>query len=89
MPPTYLNEKTKYQKLHHELNSPAATPSDSSHLDYLPKIATISSSLQPLNEALKTKDPYIPIAVADFAPGDRRQRYRCVDVCVRMCEIDY
>ena len=82
---TYLSEKTKYQKLHHELSSPSAAPSDSSHLDYLPLIATISSSLQPIDEALKMKEPYVPIAVADFAPSDRRQRYRCVCVYMNIC----
>ena len=77
----YLHEKTKYQKMHHELNSPSATPSDPSHLEYLPEIATISSLLQPIDEMLKKKEPYVPIAVSNFAPDDRRQRYRCVYVC--------
>lgn len=60
------------------MNHPAATPSDSSYLQYLPKITTTQESLIPLDKALKTKEPYVPIAVLDFAPGDRRQQYRCV-----------
>ena len=75
---TYLQEKNKSQKLHHAMNCPAATPSDSSHLEYLPKIVTVSTALQPIVEAVKGKEPYVPVAVTDFSPGDRRQRYRYV-----------
>lgn len=74
----YLQEKSKAQKLHHDSTSPSASPSESSHMAYLPKIPSVSASLLRIDTALKEKEVYTPIAVIDFSPGDRRQRYRYV-----------
>ena len=75
---SYLKEKNKAQKLHHQSLTPSATPSDASHLEYLPKVTNIPTSLQPIEDELQVKEPYVPVAVADFVPSDRRQRYRYV-----------
>ena len=72
---SYLKQKNKAQKLHHQSITPSATPSDASHLEYLTNIPT---SLKPIEDELQVKEPYVPVAVADFVPSDRRQRYRCV-----------
>ena len=87
----YLKEKSKSQKVHHQSDTPSATPSDSSHLEYLPKITQRPTSLGPIEDELKVKEPYIPVAVGDFASTDRKQRYRCVlyfpplSLCVCLC----
>ena len=72
----YLQEKSKQQKLHNEQTSPSATPSESSHMKYLPKINDVPSVLHSIVTALKAVETYTPVAVANFVPGDRRQRYR-------------
>ena len=74
----YLHEKNKSQKLHHALSSPGASPCDSSHLQHLPRLPSVPSNLQPVDKVLKSQVPYEPITVADFAPLDRRQRYKYV-----------
>lgn len=74
----YLQEKSKAQRLHHDSTSPSASPSESSHMVYLPKIPSVSALLLHIDTALKKKEVYTPIAVIDFSPGDRRQRYRYV-----------
>ena len=75
----YLVEKNKSQKLHHLLNSPAASPCDSSHLEHLPRQLRLQSSLKPIDERVKSQEPYTPVDVADFSPTDRRQRYRYME----------
>jgi len=80
---TYLQEKNKAQKLHHAMNCPSATPSESSHTEYIPKTSTqLPGSMIAIDRALQIREPYQPIAVMDFAPVNRKQRYRCV---VRVC----
>ena len=84
-------KKSKSQKVHHQSDTPSVTPSDSSHLEYLSKITQRPTSLGPIEDELKVKEPYIPVAVGDFAPSDRKQRYRCVlyspppSLCVCVC----
>lgn len=73
---SYLQEKSKAQRLHNDLMSPSASPSESSHMEYLSKISSTPTSLSPIDDALKNKEVYTPLAVIDFAPSDRRQRYR-------------
>ena len=78
----YLQEKNKIQKIHHAMNCRAATPNESSHTEYIPKITVaIPSVLKPIDEVLQTKEPYVPIAEMDYAPGNRKQRYRYLYVC--------
>ena len=73
----YLQEKNKVQKIHHAMNCPTATPNESSHTEYIPKITVaIPSALKPIDEVLQNKESYEPIAVMDYAPGNRKQRYR-------------
>ena len=78
----YLQEKNKIQKIHHAMNCPAATPNESSHTEYIPKITVvIPRVLKPIDEVLQTKEPYVPKAVMHYAPGNRKQRYRYLYVC--------
>ena len=77
---SYLQEKCKAQRLHNDSMSPSASPSESSHIDYLQKLSSVPVSLNPINTALKSKEVYTPLAILDFAPSDRRQRYRYVTV---------
>ena len=73
----FLQEKVKYQKLHHEMNQPSAMQDESSHIQFLPKSSNrVSTSLLPLQEQLLDNDPYDPISLIDSTPGDRRQRYK-------------
>ena len=56
-------------------SSPAASPCDSTHL---PRLPSVPSNLKPVDEAVRSQEPYVPVSVVDFAPLDRRQRYRYV-----------
>ena len=81
--PAYLQEKSKIQKIHHTKNCSAATPYESSHTGHIPKITVaIPSVLKPIDEVLHTKEPYVPTAVMDNAPGNRKQHYRYVFICM-------
>ena len=52
------------------MNCPTATPNESSHTEYIPKITiAIPSVLKPVDEVLQNKESYEPIAVMDYAPG--------------------
>ena len=75
----YLVENNKSQKLHHSLNSPAASPCDSSHLEHLPRPKLLQLSLKPIDERVKSQEPYTPVDVADFSPTDRRKSYRYME----------
>lgn len=79
----YLQEKNKCQKVHHEMKCPAASPGDSSHLQYIPRIVSVSSKLKPIDDVVKGKECYLPVAVMDFAPVDRMQRYRYVHLILK------
>ena len=72
-----MHPRKTSQKLHHHSTTPSATPSDLSHFEYLPKISKFPTSLVPIEERLKIIEPYTPVAVADFAPTDRK-RYRYI-----------
>jgi hypothetical protein len=71
---SFLLEKAKYQKMHHEMRS--VSPNDSSCTEFIPKVQKFSNVLCSLNKAVAEKEPYVPIVVNDFAPIDRKQRYR-------------
>ena len=73
---SYLHEKVKYQKMHHEVMHSSTASCDSSHLEFLPTAKSTATSLLSLQREIGMKDPYVPVAVNDFAPTDRKQRYR-------------
>ena len=73
---SYLHEKVKYQKIHHQMSQPSALQDDSSHTQYLPKSFEPTLTNLPLQEALLSKDAYDAVCLLDYTPGDRRQRYR-------------
>ena len=75
----HLQEKVKYQKLHHQLNTVQPSPlcNDTSHVKFIPKASTpTQSSLVPLQDVLLSKEVYEPVCLVEFTPGDRRQRYK-------------
>ena len=45
-------------------------------MEYLPVLTTIPTSLSEIDNALKDAELYVPVPILDFAPGDRRKRYR-------------
>ena len=74
---TYLNDKSKYQRLHHLADHPSATPEDSSYTKYLIKSRhSVSAKLLPLQSALESSTVYTPLSLIEYAPGDRKQRYK-------------
>ena len=83
-----LNDYAAYlqeiQKIHHAMNCLAAIPNESSHTEYIPEITVaIPSVLKPIiDEVLQTKELYVPIAVMDYAPGNRKQHYRYLFICM-------
>ena len=72
---------------------------ESSHTEFLPKSSEgVSTSLLPLQEQLLNSEPYDPISLVDFTPGDRKQiqvntslspslclTQACVHACVCVC----
>ena len=64
------------------MNCPAATPNELSHTEYILKITrAIPSALKPINKVLQNKEPYEPIAVMGYTPGNQKQHYRYLYVC--------
>ena len=74
---SYLNHKSKYQRLHHLVDHPSATPEDSSHTKYLIKSRySVSGKLLPLQSALESSTVYIPLPLIKYASGERKQIYK-------------
>ena len=74
---SFLHEKVKCQKIHHQMSQPSPLQDDSFHIQYLPKsFVPTPTSLLPLQEVLLSKDTYDLVCLVDFTPGDRRQRYK-------------
>ena len=69
----YMQTKSKYQRLHHMMEVPAANPTDNSTVRFLAKRTEVSRCLKPLNDAIQSKCTYQPVFIGDFAPSNRRQ----------------
>ena len=67
----YLQEKVKYQKLHHQLTMQLSTLcNDTSHEKFVPKASTpTQSSLVPLQDVLLSNEVYEPVCLVDFMHG--------------------
>lgn len=74
---TFLQEKLKYQNLHHKMSQPSVSRDDSTHTLYLPqRFRPTPTNLLPLQETLLSRGVYDPVCLVDFTPADRRQRYK-------------
>ena len=49
---SFLQTKSKYQRLHHMMEVPAANSTDNSTIHYVTKRTEVSGCLKPLNDAL-------------------------------------
>ena len=73
----FLQEKLKYQKLHHQMSQPSVSRDDSTRIQYLPhRFRPTPTNLLPLQEILLSSGVYDPVCLVDFTPADRRQRYK-------------
>ncbi len=70
-----MSESKPYmlRSIYQELTKDA---SGSRTLEENSKVQLFSRSLHSLNNEVDHKEPYVPIVVNDFAPTDRKQRYK-------------
>ena len=73
---SYLRSQNKKMQIHHA--SPGISVADKTSVQLLKTNNTPSGLLDKLNDAISHKAPYHFLFIADYAPSDRREKYRYV-----------